>query len=223
MTPETIDRSQAVEVIRELAQRYVAKHERPPRTIIVVGGTALAMRGLRDQSSDIDIFQDEDAFAEVARELETMSGHKIDVTNDYRLWGGLDVYDIESDAEVMETLDVEGFSVDIAAISVETLFVIKASSMRDKDRADLPAIMAATTPERIMERTQSLVLALDDRYLEEEVLGCVISEIQLVVLDLVQPGWFATTPELSKRHGKFLKDEFALNTKAPSGQLVPRL
>ena len=220
--PEAIDRGQAVGIIRELAHRYITTHHRAPRTIIVVGGTAMTMHGLREQSSDVDIFQAEDAFAEVARELEAMSGHKIDVTSDYNLWGELDVYDIESDAEVMETLDIEGFTVDIAAISPETLFVIKASSMRDKDRADLGAIMTATSPEKVMERTQHLLEALDDRHIQQEVLSCVISEVQLVVVDVVQLEWFSSAPGLLKKHGQFITDEFGLDVSgAASGSVVP--
>ncbi|MHB1903762.1 MAG: DUF6036 family nucleotidyltransferase [Ferrimicrobium sp.] len=207
---QLIDRNSALRIIGELVESYVRRHHRAPRTIIVIGGTAMAMRRLRERSLDIDIFHPDDAFAEVARELEERSGYRIDVTNRRTLWGEIAVLDIESDAEVMETLEIEGFTVDIAAISPETLFVIKASSMRDKDRADLGAIMTATSPEKVIERAGYLIGSLEYRYLKQEILANILAEMQLVLLDAVSPSWFTHAPTLVRDFGDFITNEFGV-------------
>ena len=53
---QTVNRQQAVSLIADMASRYIQVHGSAPRTIIVVGGTAMAMRGLRAESNDVDIF-----------------------------------------------------------------------------------------------------------------------------------------------------------------------
>ena len=169
------------------------------------------MRRLREKSLDIDIFHPDDAFTEIAREMEERSGYRIDVTNRRTLWGEIEVLDIESDAEVMETLEIEGFSVDIAAISVETLFVIKASSMRDKDRADLNTLMTATDPAKVMARAEYLIQSLGYHYLKQEILANLLAEMQLVLLDAVSPSWFTNAPTLVRDFGDFIEMEFGVH------------
>ncbi len=51
---QIVNREVAIAIIREMATNYVHSHARSPSTIIVVSGTTMAFRGLRDESEDID-------------------------------------------------------------------------------------------------------------------------------------------------------------------------
>jgi len=208
---QIVNRDQAVDIIRELAKDYMEAHGEPPRTIIVVGGTAMSLRRLRDESEDVDIFYPDDAFRTIAEDLERRSGFRIDVTSKNNLWGQLKIHDIEHDAQVVESIDIEGFAVDIAAISPETLFVIKSSSMRDKDRGDLPLLMEVTTPAQIMARAECLLKTLETRQDREEFLGNILSEMQLVLLEEVKPEWFTQAPDLASEHRDFVREQFGVS------------
>jgi len=208
---QLVDRNTAVGIIRELAQAYVEAHGEPPRTIIAVGGTAMSLRRLRDESEDVDIFYPDDAFRTIAEDLERRSGFRIDVTSKNNLWGQLKIHDIDQDAHVVESIDIEGFAVDIAAISPETLFVIKSSSMRDKDRSDLGLLMGVTTPAQIMARAEGLLRTLETRQDREEFLANILSEMQLVLLEEVNPKWFTQAPNLASEHRNFVHELFGVS------------
>jgi len=208
---QTVDREAAIAIIREIATNYVHSHARSPNTIIVVGGTAMALRRLRDESEDIDIFYPDDALRIIAEDIERRSGFRIDVTSKNNLWGQLRIQDIEQDAEVVESIDIEGFAVDIAAISPETLFVIKASSMREKDRDDLPLLTRVTTQQEIITRAEYLLKTLETRHGQEEFLANIVAEMQLVYLEAAKPEWFAQARELALEHNDFLKEQFGID------------
>ncbi len=188
----------------------------PPRTIIVVGGTAMSLRRLRDESEDVDIFYPDDAFRTITEDLERRSGFRIDVTSKNNLWGQLEIHDIEHDAQVVESVDI-GFAVDIAAISPETLFVIKSSSMRDKDRSDLGLLMGVTTPAQIMARAECLLITLETRQDREEFLGNILSEMQLVLLEEVKPEWLTQALDLASEHRDFVREQFGVSVGDDSG------
>lgn len=208
---QTVNRQQAVSLIADMASRYIQVHGSAPRTIIVVGGTAMAMRGLRDESNDVDIFYPDDAFAPIAEDIEKRSGFRIDVTSKTNLWGSLRIHDIEQDAEVLESLEIEGFTIDIAAISPETLFVIKASSMRNKDRDDLPLLVPVVTPQGILYRTSVLLQHTESRSMQEDVLSNILSEMQLAYMDVAKPEWFSQAPALTRKYGPIIADQFGVN------------
>lgn len=50
------NREDAIRVIEEASEAYIAQNHRAPRAIITVGGTAMATRRLRERSQDIDLF-----------------------------------------------------------------------------------------------------------------------------------------------------------------------
>jgi hypothetical protein len=208
---QLVNRDAAVAIIRELAKDYMEAHGEPSWTIIVVGGTAMSLRRLRDESEDVDIVYPDDAFRTIAEDLERRSGFRIDVASKNNLWGQLKIHDIDQDAQVVESIDIEGFAVDIAAISPETLFVIKSSSMRDKDRSDLPLLMGVTTPAQIIAHAECLLRPLETRQDREEFLGNILSELQLVLLEEVKPEWFIHAPDLASEHGNFVHEQFGVS------------
>ncbi len=203
-----VTRETALLIISDMVFRYIQSHGKPPNTIIAVGGTAMSLRGLRDESEDLDIFYPDAAFLSIARDLEAQSGFAIDVTSKNNLWGQIRVQDIEQDAEVLESLEIEGFTVDVAAISSETLFVIKSCSMRNKDRIDLPLLARATTPQDIISRAEFLLKTVETDANKEEMLANLLSEMQLAYLEPVNFEWFARSPEFVQEYSELINDQF---------------
>jgi hypothetical protein len=167
-----------VECIRDMSARYIAKTGNAPRTLILVGGSALAMHGIRETSDDVDLYSPDPVIVKIARDVEAASGFPVDVTMKKNLWGDLNIYDIEEDALVMKQIKVGGHTVDIAALSVETLFVVKANTFREKDRDDLPGILGKTSIERVLERISNLWKKEPTHEIEIAVSNT-ISELQL--------------------------------------------
>ena len=206
-----LNREDAVRVIQSLYQDYADRHHRLPRMLIAVGGTAMALQDMRPLSEDIDLYAPEDAFMEFAMQLERDTGMRIDVTGKTTLWGDLNVLDIEADAQVKAQVDIvmdgNTFHVDIAAISPETLFVIKASTLREKDRDDLPLILEKTCPQKVFQRADFLLRHVD-RWVAEDVLSNLVSEMQLVTLEQANQKWLDgctylknTFPAVFREHG----------------------
>lgn len=111
---------------------------------------------------------------------------------------------------------------DIAAISPETLFVIKASTMREKDRDDLPAIWGSVSPEGIFGRADYLLQSLDICEAEDVLLN-LVSEVQLVSQCIAQAAWFARAPFIRDHWGDLLKQAFPAGAwDIPSGDDSPR-
>jgi hypothetical protein len=174
----------------------------------------MAMRRLRERSQDIDLFHPDSAFSAIALDLAARAHIELDVTNRTNLWGNIEVADIEADAEVVERLEIEGFGIEIAAISPETLFVIKASSMREKDRDDLPLLLPATTPKRVMARADALISTLNDSFLAGEAVINMILELQIVTLELATPDWFLDAPRLSTQYRTLLLEYFGVELRS---------
>jgi hypothetical protein len=209
-----LNREDAVCVIQSLYQGYVDHNHRLPRMLIAVGGTAMALHAMRPLSEDIDLYAPEDAFLENAMQLERDTGMRIDVTSKTTLWGDLNVIDIEADAQVKGQVDVVmngvTFHVDIAAISPETLFVIKASTMREKDRDDLPSILQKTSPNKVFQRADTLLRNMD-RYIATEIIRNIISEMQMVTLEMIPLEWLDGCSFLKSHFQETLDKEFSLH------------
>ncbi len=206
-----MDRARTVETLARMAADYRARHGRPPSLLIVVGGSAMVLRGLRERSEDVDLYHPDEDFAPIASDLERRSGLRIDVTHRKNLWGDLVIRDIEHDAEVLERVEIEGFSVDLAAISPQTLFVIKASSLREKDRSDLFLLAPVVTPQNVLARAQGLLEGLED-YLREDILCNLVSELQMVYETPLEEGWFREAGMLWERYGATLASTFRTPT-----------
>lgn len=202
-----IDIDGLVKTIISLNHEYISLNGKQPRTLIAVGGSAMALHGIRSVSADIDLYSPEDGFMPIAEQVEAASGLRIDVTSKTVLWGVLDIADIERDAKVIKSAAIDGFSVDIAAISPETLFVIKASTLREKDRDDLPLILPFTSIQAILARADELVPRQNEVVAEDMVMN-LISELQLVTLESPQPDWFKDSPNINRRFMSLIENSF---------------
>ncbi len=208
----TLTREDAVQVITEMVQAYRNGHDgKMPRALIAVGGAAMALHNIRPISNDIDLYAPEDAFLPIALDLEKRTGIRIDVTSKTNLFGHINVRDVEQDAQVLERVTMEGFQIDIAAISPETLFVIKASTMREKDRADLPGLWNVVTPQDILKRTQTLLPNLDTSWTGEETLLNILSEMRLSGMSQVEASWFRDAPVLAKKYASLIEEAFGVD------------
>lgn len=212
METKPLGKPEVLGVVQELYQKYVDQQGKLPRMLIAVGGTAMALHGLRKLSEDADLYCIEDAFLPLAMELEKETGYRIDVTNKTTLFGALNIPDVEADAQVLEKVPVihEGqtFLVDIAAISPETLFCIKGNTLREKDRDDLPAILSVTTPNAVFRRLDALLQHLD-KWEGQDVLFNLVDEMQIVTLEVPQKEWFDGCHFIEKRYARALEEKCA--------------
>lgn len=188
-----MNRDQTIDLIKTMCHHYVARKGSPPRVVIVVGGTAMMLHGLRPQSEDVDLFATETVMETVAAEIEAESGIHIDVASRNTLWGDLRIPDIESDAEIVSQVDLDGTVVDIAAISPATLFVLKAVSLRDKDHADLRNIMPPVTPASVLARMAALWPHQGGR--AGEALVNLVDEILVLKRSGVEESWLSDVPD----------------------------
>src|SRR3546814_695830 len=95
-----IDLEEALEVVRDLLERHQRKHGYVPENVVVVGGTALAVHGVRERSLDVDVYipdADDDIVAQSEEDgvLKYGPDFKLDVTPVDTLWGTLSIRDID--------------------------------------------------------------------------------------------------------------------------------
>jgi hypothetical protein len=192
------DKARTLECVKMLAQMYIEATQTPPRVLIAVGGTAMVLRGIRRASEDIDLFSIDPPLIALAAQIEKETGIPIDITTQHTLWGELNIYDIEEDAQILENIPILGHTVKIAAISPETLFVVKSASMRIKDREDLPLLITHASPPAIIRRAFQLYKNQEDPYHAEEMFINVLSEIQLALCSPLKPEYFAELTEEQK-------------------------
>lgn len=195
MAKFVFDKERTVECVKMLAEMYYENTGNVPRILVAVGGSAMVLRDLRSTSEDVDVFVLDEDLINVARVLEEETGFTVDVTSHRNLWGELDIYDIEEDAEVMKNFDLVGHKVNLSAISAETLFVIKASSLREKDKDDLELLMPYVDPQTLMLRVATLFSNQPDPYYAEEMVVNVIGEVQVLTGQPVQMEYFDQVPE----------------------------
>ncbi len=155
-----VSRPVVIDVIRQLCRDYRKATGRLPGILIGVGGTAMMLHGLRGQSADVDLFTKDQGVPQVAGMVQAQVDGQpidIDVTSNPYLWGEVPVTDIEDDAQVVEQVEIEpGEFVSIAAISKETLFILKACSGRDKDMPDVVRLASRTSPEAVVRRLATI-------------------------------------------------------------------
>jgi len=159
----------ALRIVEELVRRSVAAGRPVDRTLVMVGGTALAAHGIRALSDDVDLFSREfspDVVVEIEEEARRRHGpaFKLDVTSTENLWGSILVRDIFDDARTLvATFDVAGARYEVRALGVETLFLLKIAAGRERDRDDLPLLAARTTADAVVARFNTLVRWHGDR------------------------------------------------------------
>ena len=131
--------------------------------IVLVGGTALAGWQIRAYSRDVDIYMPEisaDAVEIVEQELRTVHGpaFRLDVTTGENLWGTILLRDIAT-SPVLGTVA----GLELRALRIEDLFLLKLSSGRARDLEDLALIAPRTTAEALVDRWNHIIKWHGDR------------------------------------------------------------
>ncbi len=165
--PEHLALADALDVIRDLLHEQFRLTGRLPKTIVTVGGTALAAQRIRERSDDVDLYMSEmedAAVAAVQDKYRRKHGHsfKIDATPVNTLWGDIAVNDIDQ-SPTIATLDVDGHAVEIRALSAETMYLLKVAAYRTKDIPDLPLIAARCSSQSLLARAKQVFPWYADR------------------------------------------------------------
>jgi hypothetical protein len=132
--------------------------------IVLVGGTALAGWQIRAYSHDVDIYMPEisaSAVEIVEQELRARYGatFRLDVTTGENLWGSILVRDIGSSPVLGTLADLE-----LRALRIEDLFLLKLASGRTRDLDDLELIAPRTTADALVDRWNQLIKWHGDRH-----------------------------------------------------------
>jgi len=174
-----IDFTQAMECLTRVVQQHVDKHGNAPPFIVVVGGTAMAARGIRAMSTDVDYYSpdiDEDIVHSVEMEMKSRFGRdfKIDATPGENLWGPILFRDIADSGQVT-VIKFKNVEVPVKALSTEDLVLVKIAADRRKDQDDLPLLAPTVEVGALVARfnkvigwhgDRSAVMAYADRFLE---------------------------------------------------------
>ncbi len=191
-----IGKDGVLDSITALCRTYRAKRGRNPSILVAIGGTAMSLHGLRDQSSDVDIFSTDRDITRIGQMTQAFVDNEpvtIDITSDRHLWGEIDIFDIDDDAALMNTLVIDGEPVEIRAISPETLLILKVMAGRDKDKSDVEILRDRIAPAAALSRLASLW---------EHNAASTMAECLERVLDVyadqnqfeIEPEWFADLP-----------------------------
>lgn len=162
-----VDFSQALDCIRTMIERHVAKHGKAPPFFVAVGGTAMAAWDIRRTSFDVDLFStfiDEDIVHDVETELKQVYGpdFKIDATPGENLWGPIIFRDL-ADAEEITVIEAAGVRVPVKALSSEDLVLAKLAAERKKDRDDLVLLALRVDEWSLLERFNTVIGWYGDR------------------------------------------------------------
>ena len=154
----------ALIVIARLVEVARSRGERLRSPIVLVGGTALAGWRIRAYSHDVDIYMPEisaDAVEIVEKELRARYGptFRLDVTTGENVWGSILLRDIGS-SPVLGTID----DLELRALRVEDLFLLKLASGRERDLDDLELIAPRTTANALVARWNQLIKWHGDRH-----------------------------------------------------------
>ena len=163
----TLDFDEAAAIVAELAEACALRTGALPRTVVMVGGTALAARAVRTHSYDVDVYfdrLDDDAVAEVSARYARRYGpsFKIDATPSETIWGVIAIRDIAASPPVAR-VETRFGSVEIRALTVETSYVVEAAADRDKDRSDLVSLARYTDYPRVLDRARTVFPWYGDR------------------------------------------------------------
>jgi len=151
-TPKLLSYDDALAVIARLIEVARARGETLRSPVVIVGGTALAAWRIRAHSHDVDLYLPEisaDAVEIVEQEFRASHGasFRLDVTTGENVWGSILVRDIAS-SPVLGTVA----GLELRALRIEDLFLLKLASGRARDIADLDLIAARTTADALIRR-----------------------------------------------------------------------
>lgn len=182
-TTAIVDTNSLKKVISSICRAHAINHDASPEAgdLVLVGGSAMMLHSLRPSSGDIDLYACKRTIFETIRRVKKESGLVIDATNSPWLWGSICVGDI---AEEPCHLQVEyGL---IRYLSLETLYILKSDTGRQKDIDDLALIAPHTTAAKVARRLWSLADYNPGDFLDRAI--NVISEMQ-VNFGLLQESW----------------------------------
>lgn len=202
------------DIIHEATQRGLI---RDIGEVVLVGGSALCARQIREHSLDIDLYAPArllPLIAEIEEKWKPVFGEDffIDVSTDEYMFGRIRVKDPASEGSAF-SLDYEGVRFDVRALTPETLFILKAEASREKDIQDLALISKHTSPERILDRFA--IMARDNPVYEMRSLAStVLGEIQANYGIPVSSVWVDRMKFPSKIRAEVLED-FGLDGTTP--------
>jgi hypothetical protein len=154
----------ALGVIARLVEVARSRGETLRSPIVLVGGTALAGWKIRAYSHDVDLYMPEisaDAVEIVEQELQERYGaaFRLDVTTGENVWGSILVRDIGASPVLGAIAGLE-----LRALRLEDLFLLKLASGRARDRDDLDLIAPRTTADALVARWNQLIKWHGDRH-----------------------------------------------------------
>ncbi|MBL8787230.1 MAG: nucleotidyl transferase AbiEii/AbiGii toxin family protein [Deltaproteobacteria bacterium] len=155
-------------IVARLIEASAAAGQPLGEPIVLVGGSAMAAHGVRDESLDVDLYAPS-ASDEVVHALEVELAARfgapvrIDVTAGENLWGNILLRDI-ADSPVVAEIDVVGTRHTLRALSLEDLFLLKLNSSRRKDRDDVALLARHLSVERLIPRFNQVVRWHGDRH-----------------------------------------------------------
>ncbi|EWY38094.1 hypothetical protein N825_15560 [Skermanella stibiiresistens SB22] len=164
---QLLDLNDALMVLKSVLERISARGGELPKSVVMVGGTALAAHGVRDLSKDVDFYSkniDETIIYEVEKEFRQIHGRlfKIDVTSSEAIWGRVILKDLEQSPK-FTTMSVGQQDVEVKMLTVEDLFFLKLGADREKDRRDLPGLVDRTTSDALTARFNQLIDWMADK------------------------------------------------------------
>jgi len=192
-TPRLLGIDDALHIVQRLIDVSEARHVAFGEPIVLVGGSALAARSVRPFSENVDLwmpsFSDEVVHV-VESEARAQWGPlvKLDVTSTENLWGNILVRDIALSPVVAHLTSSHG-PIEVRALSIEDLFLLKLAAGRAKDLQDLSLLLAFTNAQQLIARFRTLSAWHGDRH---ALLGYADALVTWLVRDLgADPG--ATT------------------------------
>jgi hypothetical protein len=161
-----LDLEAALKVIEDLLREQLKTSGRLPKTIVTVGGTALAALRIRERSDDVDLYMseiDDAAIDTVTKKYRAQYGFefKIDATPGKAIWGSFEIDDIDQSPTVA-TIEIGDVAVRIRALTPETLYLVKVAADRP-DRIDVPLIGLKCSYESLLSRALQLFPWYGDR------------------------------------------------------------
>lgn len=150
------------------------------REIVIVGGSALCLSGVRDTTGDLDLLVPFPLQSIVSSVQKAFPDLVIDMTEDDHCWGGLrSGKGSWKETTIIQPNPCGGDSVfRVKIMSLEEIWIRKAidSCREDKDIPDLYRIAEHTTPEKIVAEFSRMVRT-NDRFEMNELADLLLSEI----------------------------------------------
>ena len=148
-------------VVTELIETSTLRGEPLGSPIVLLGGSALAAHGAREDSLDVDLYIpafSRDVVHDVESTLKLRYGpqFRLDVTRTENIWGVVMLRDIAASPIKAEVV-AAGRTHSILALRIEDLFLLKLLADRPKDRPDRALLCGLTTADALISRFNTLL------------------------------------------------------------------